>query len=149
MQFTWIFSRFSNIFLPGQIKKNHEEKLFKRNNIFHIFINIFTLIRHFCQESLTDLQEMFLSWLILPKIVRGFTISSMNSTNSMNFLLLNLPEKQRDCDLETAKYFSACCNLLYVWTLALYALRRFFKANLTCEIQSVLFTRITEVASVM
>ena len=52
---------FQILFPPGQIKKNHEEKLFKRNNIFHIFINIFTLIRHFCQESLTDLQEMFLS----------------------------------------------------------------------------------------
>ena len=27
----------------------------------------------------------------------------------MKCLLLNLPEKQRDCDMETAKYFSACC----------------------------------------
>ena len=40
-------------------------------------------------------------------------------------------------------------QLIVVWTWALYALRRFFKANLTHEIQHVLFIWITEVVPVI
>ena len=107
-------------------------------------LNSPSLIRHFCKELLTDVQEVFLLWLTLLKIEREFTTSIINNANSMNCLLLNLWEKYRECNFETAENFLACCSSLYVWTWPLYTLRRFFKANWNCEIQRVPLLELAE-----
>lgn len=83
---------------------------------------------------------MFLLWLTLLKNEREFTTSRISIANSMNCLYWTYKKNK-----EIAQAF---CNS-YVWTWALHAVRRFLKANRTCEIQLVLFTRTTEVAPVV